>query len=260
MGLVSKECLDFVKKFEGFYSKPYLDCVGVRTLGYGMTGAEIRGLNYVTEAQASKMLEDLLNNKYATPIKRDLSNNGITLKQNEFDALVSMAYNVGVGGVLGSTLYKDVCRGVRDNDVIINDFCMWCKSEGKVVNGLLRRRREEAAMFLKNSTSFLWQVSINGDIVKELQEELNRQCNAGLKVDGYFGESTLNKCCIVKQGDKGNITKIIQTILINKNYKIEADGIFGEATTESIKHFQGNKGLIQDGVVGKDTWKALFIK
>lgn len=114
--------------------------------------------------------------------------------------------------------------------------------------------------YTNSVTSFLWQVSINGDIVKELQEELNRQCNAGLKVDGYFGESTLNKCCIVREGARGNITKIIQTILINKNYKIQADGIFGESTTESIKHFQGNKGLTQDGIVGKDTWKALFRK
>lgn len=111
-----------------------------------------------------------------------------------------------------------------------------------------------------NSVTPLWKVSISGDIVQKLQEELNKQCNAGLKVDGYFGESTLNKCCIVKEGARGNITKIIQTILINKNYKIQADGIFGESTTESIKHFQGNKGLTQDGIVGKDTWKALFRK
>ncbi|AEB75910.1 hypothetical protein ADU80_12445 [Clostridium botulinum] len=110
------------------------------------------------------------------------------------------------------------------------------------------------------SNKKLWDICINGQIVKKLQEELNKQCNAGLKVDGYFGESTLNKCCIVKQGARGNITKIIQKILINKNYKIQADGIFGEATVNSIKHFQGNKNLVQDGVVGKNTWKALFKK
>ncbi|NFL04133.1 peptidoglycan-binding protein, partial [Clostridium botulinum] len=110
------------------------------------------------------------------------------------------------------------------------------------------------------SNKKLWDICINGQIVKKLQEELNKQCNAGLKVDGWFGESTLNKCCIVKQGASGGITKVIQQILINKNYKIQADGIFGENTTKSIKHFQGNKNLVQDGVVGKDTWKALFKK
>lgn len=111
-----------------------------------------------------------------------------------------------------------------------------------------------------NSVTPLWKVSISGDIVQKLQEELNKQYNAGLKVDGYFGESTLNKCCIVREGARGNITKIIQIILINKNYKIQADGIFGESTTESIKHFQGNKNLTQDGIVGKYTWEALFKK
>ncbi|WP_053070852.1 glucosaminidase domain-containing protein [Clostridium novyi] len=111
-----------------------------------------------------------------------------------------------------------------------------------------------------NSVTPLWKLCISGDIVQRLQHELNAQCNAGIKEDGWFGDGTLNKCCIVKQGAQGNITKIIQTILINKNYKIQADGIFGESTTEAIKHFQGNKNLSQDGVVGKDTWKALFRK
>lgn len=106
----------------------------------------------------------------------------------------------------------------------------------------------------------LWQVSINGQIVEDLQQELNNQFRAGLKVDGYFGESTLNKCCVVRKGASGGITKIIQQILINKNYKIDCDRIFGDATEKAIRHFQGNKNLIQDGVVGKDTWKALFRK
>ncbi|MPU14864.1 glycoside hydrolase family protein [Acinetobacter baumannii] len=147
MGLVSKQCVDFVKEFEGFYPTPYYDIVGVKTLGYGMTGKEIEGLSSVTEAQASRMLENLLNNKYALPIKQDLDRRGVKLNQNQFDALVSMAYNIGTGGLLGSTLYRDVCNGVRDRERITNDFCMWCKAGGQTVYGLLRRRREEAAMF-----------------------------------------------------------------------------------------------------------------
>lgn len=65
MGLVSQRCVDLVKNFEGFSATPYRDCVGVKTLGYGMTGSEIEGINSVTEAQASDMLENLLNNEYA---------------------------------------------------------------------------------------------------------------------------------------------------------------------------------------------------
>lgn len=149
--LVSKQLVDFVKGFEGFYPQPYYDCVGVKTLGYGMTGNEIAGISYVTEEQASKMLEDLLNNKYAQPIKDNLDNRGVKLSQNEFDALVSMAYNVGTDGLLGSTLYRNICAGVRDVNTITEDFCMWDKAGGKEISGLLRRRKAEAAMFFSNN-------------------------------------------------------------------------------------------------------------
>lgn len=150
MSLVSKQCVDFVKSFEGFSATPYRDCVGVLTLGYGMTGKEITGISSVTEAQASQMLENLLNNNYAAPIKKDLDGRGVKLTQNQFDALVSMAYNIGTGGLLGSTLYRNICAGVRDVNTITTDFEMWDKAGGNVVSGLLRRRKEEAAMFFSN--------------------------------------------------------------------------------------------------------------
>ncbi len=120
--LVSNQCINFIKSWEGYYSKPYYDCVGVKTLGYGMTGKEIEGLNYVTEQQATEMLKNLINKKYAPVIKNDLSSKGISLKQNEFDALVSFAYNCGAAGLLGSTLYKNVVAGVRDSNTITSNF------------------------------------------------------------------------------------------------------------------------------------------
>lgn len=150
MSLVSKECVDFVKSFEGFSSVPYNDCVGVRTLGYGMTGAEIQGINYVTEEQATQMLENLLNNKYAAPIKNDLDSKGVTLTQNQFDAFVSMAYNIGVGGLLGSTLYRNVVAGVRDQATITENFQRWSMAGGQRLEGLYRRRTAEAEMFFRS--------------------------------------------------------------------------------------------------------------
>ena len=109
----------------------------------------------------------------------------------------------------------------------------------------------------------LYEVSIQGDEVKELQTELNIQYNAGLKVDGYFGDLTLKACVTVKEGARGNLTKLIQQRLINRGYtSLEkhggADGIFGNATTLAIKALQKNKGIDIDGIVGKDTWKALY--
>lgn len=151
MNLVSKNCVEFVKRFEGFSATPYNDCVGVRTLGYGMTGAEIANLTYVTEEQASQMLEDWMNNNYAAPIKNDLDSKGVSLTQNQFDSLVSMAYNIGVGSLLSSTLYKNVVAGVREQATITENFQRWSNAGGQKLEGLYRRRTEEAEMFFSNS-------------------------------------------------------------------------------------------------------------
>ncbi len=146
--LVSNALIDFIKSWEGFYSTPYFDEVGVKTLGYGMTGEEIDGIDSVTEEQASEMLKKLVNNKYAPVIKNDLDSKGIVLKQNEFDALVSFAYNCGTAGLLGSTLYKNVVSGIRDSETITANFQAWSNGGGQRIEGLYRRRTKEANMFL----------------------------------------------------------------------------------------------------------------
>ncbi|EES48107.1 glycoside hydrolase family protein [Clostridium botulinum] len=145
---VSEKCINFIKSWEGYFSKPYYDCVGIKTLGYGMTGKEIEDLDYVTEEQATNMLKDLIENKYAPPIKKDLISKGITLKQHEFDALVSFAYNCGTTGLLSSTLYKNIVAGIRDKNTITANFQAWSNGGGKRIDGLYKRRTKEAAMFL----------------------------------------------------------------------------------------------------------------
>ncbi len=145
---VSTICIDFIKSWEGYFATPYIDCVGVKTLGYGMTGKEIEGLEYVTEGQATSMLKEWINKKYAPTIKKDLESKNVNLKQHEFDALVSFAYNCGTSGLLGSTLYKNVCNGIRDKDTITSNFQAWSNGGGRRIEGLYRRRTKEAAMFL----------------------------------------------------------------------------------------------------------------
>jgi GH24 family phage-related lysozyme (muramidase) len=190
--LVSKQCVDFVKGFEGFSATPYYDEVLLKTLGYGMTGSEITGLSYVTEAQATSMLEELLNNNYAAPIKANLDSNGVQLNQNQFDALVSMAYNIGVGGLLGSTLYRNICKGVRDVAAITSNFIAWSRAGGQQLAGLLRRRQEEAAMFFgtgnqvdeTNAIDILLENVKDTNrvqLIKALQWDLNADYNAKLK-------------------------------------------------------------------------------
>ncbi|MDR3598112.1 glycoside hydrolase family protein [Clostridium sp.] len=146
--LVSDALIDFIKSWEGFSATPYFDMVGVKTLGYGMTGDEIEGLDSITEAEATTMLKVWINKKYAPIIKADLDNEGVSLTQNEFDALVSFAYNCGTAGLLGSTLYKNVVAGVRDSTTITANFQAWSNGGGTRIEGLYRRRTKEASMFL----------------------------------------------------------------------------------------------------------------
>lgn len=106
-----------------------------------------------------------------------------------------------------------------------------------------------------------WEINIQGDIIRRLQTELNNQFGAGLKVDSYAGDATMEKLVTVRKGARGNITKIIQELLIRKGYsvgKYGADSIFGNGTRQAVMALQRNNGLSQDGIVGQNTWKVLL--
>jgi len=239
--LISKQCVDFVKSFEGFYPTPYYDLAHVKTLGYGMTGKEIQGLTRVTEKQASNMLEYLLDNKYALPIKGDLDRKGIKLTQNQFDALVSMAYNIGVGGVLGSTLYKNICNGIRDKAIITANFQSYSNAGGKRIEGLYRRRTEEAEMFFSNSNTNISSPSKRYTL--EFQKWYNQvtKTKAPLSIDGSYGQET-EKC----------FNSISDYIRKGSKYKycLEFQKWYNNVT-------QTRAPLIVDGTFGPNTEKAL---
>lgn len=115
---------------------------------------------------------------------------------------------------------------------------------------------------ITNTTDKVWRSYINGQLVKDLQTELNKQFNKGIKVDGWFGQDTINALVTVKKGAKGNLTRIIQKRLIAKGYKLDygVDGNFGNSTYKVIIKLQQDNNLVADGIVGKETWKALFRK
>ena len=95
-------------------------------------------------------------------------------------------------------------------------------------------------------------------LVKCLQTELNKQFGSKLAVDGIFGTNTYNACINVRKGAEGNITYLIQAMLICHSFDIDADGIFGNATENAVREFQKRNGLSQDGIVGKNTFNKLF--
>ena len=95
-------------------------------------------------------------------------------------------------------------------------------------------------------------------LVKGLQTELNKQFGSKLAVDGIFGTNTYNACINVRRGAEGNITWLIQSMLICHSFNINADGIFGPATESAVREFQKRNGLSVDGIVGKNTFNKLF--
>lgn len=99
--------------------------------------------------------------------------------------------------------------------------------------------------------------------IANLQTELNSQgfrdsSGNKLAVDGIDGSKTLSACPTVKRGAKGNITKLIQQRLNSVGFSLTLDGDFGTKTYNAIVTFQKNRGLTQDGIVGKNTWTWLL--
>ena len=95
-------------------------------------------------------------------------------------------------------------------------------------------------------------------LVKGLQTELNKQYGRRLSVDGIFGTNTYNACINVREGAEGNITWLIQAMLVCHSFDISVDGIFGNATKNAIKELQKRNGLSVDGICGKNTFNKLF--
>lgn len=96
-------------------------------------------------------------------------------------------------------------------------------------------------------------------LVKALQTELNRQCDAGLVVDGIFGPCTKAAVFNVGVGRQGNITRVLQGLLICNGFNPGGfTGYFGAGTEAAVREFQYRAGLTVDGVAGKATFAALF--
>lgn len=141
--------IDLIKKFESFVAKPYKCSAGVPTIGYGATyypdGRKVT-LNDppISEAYASALLEEMLKTfeKSVDSFCRD------DINQNQFDALVCFAYNVGVSALKKSTLLKKVNDNPADPSIKA-EFLKWNKAAGRVLKGLTRRREEEAALYFK---------------------------------------------------------------------------------------------------------------
>lgn len=135
----SKSGIDLIKSFEGLRLEKYLDCIGVPTIGYGHTGKDIEKISKISVEDAEVLLiKDL--KKFETYVNK--FNEIYNFTQNEFDALVSFAFNCG-----NNNLKKLVKDGARTKKEIAESFIKYNKASGKVVEGLTERRKKESTLF-----------------------------------------------------------------------------------------------------------------
>ena len=138
----SQKGIDLIKEFEGYSERVYMCAGGKYTIGYGHTrGVEVG--DTCTREQAEKYLrEDLQDAEEAV-----LALITVPLSQNQFDALVSLVYNIGSGHFYDSTIRKVINLKISDIEEYRKAWMMWVKSRGKVLKGLVRRREAEFKMF-----------------------------------------------------------------------------------------------------------------
>lgn len=146
---ISKKGLDLIKQFEGFRSKPYLDVGGVPTIGYGTThyvnGRKVTMEDHdISEEVAEELLRTEVNAHYAPAVDTYLQ---VPVSQDQFDALVSFTYNIGVQGLKGSTLLKKINSKASD-DEIADEFMKWIYVDHKPNTGLMNRRTKEKELYL----------------------------------------------------------------------------------------------------------------
>lgn len=139
--------ISLIQEFEDLRLNAYDDGVGVWTIGYGTikypNGVRVKKGDVCTKEQALeyfkydlKEFEETVNNKVEVPIN-----------QNQFDALVSLSYNIGSGAFSKSTLLKKLNN--KDYKGAADQFLVWNRGGGRVLKGLVRRREAERALFLK---------------------------------------------------------------------------------------------------------------
>ncbi len=139
----SEMLIEKLKEFEGLRTMAYRDAAGVLTIGYGHTGKDVREGDRITPYWAEQLL--LLDLKDHEAAVRRLK---VARTQGQFDALVSFAFNIGIGRLHRSTLLR-VVRSGGSKAEITREFKRWVYCGGRRLPGLVKRREWEARRFFE---------------------------------------------------------------------------------------------------------------
>lgn len=139
--------VEIIKQFEGFRSKAYKDLADKWTIGYGHTKTASDFARTGREISLSEG-EELLR-RDVEEVERYINRLKLKINQDQFDALVSFTYNLGIGNLSRSKLLRLVKQDPNDLHIYYQ-FCRFIKSGGKKHRGLLKRRIAEAELYFSH--------------------------------------------------------------------------------------------------------------
>jgi GH24 family phage-related lysozyme (muramidase) len=219
---ISADGLSALAGREGVRTLAYKDSVGVWTIGVGHTGAAglpapCAGMEISHQAALDLFKLDL--RQYVGEVNRAVK---VDCTQNQFDAMVSLCFNIGVAGFAGSSVVRDLNEG--DLERAAQAFLLWDHPEE-----LLGRRQAERAQFLLSGDGApLW--------------DATAAVEPAAPVAGVPDVKTIGG---------------LQTALKSLGYRITVDGDYGPETRQAVTSFQVQAGIVADGVCGPLTEAAL---
>ena len=226
----SENGINSIKKFEGCQLKAYKCAAGVWTIGYGHTSG-VKSTDVITEIQAESYLKTDLA-KFEAHVEK--YNSKYCWNQNEFDALVSFAFNIG-------SIDKLTADGTRTRATIAEKMLLYNKAGGKVLTGLTKRREAERELFLTKVAPVQQYVSKNKTtdgtgLIRAVQNWLNKEYGKYIKICDACGKELLQE-----DGAFGSKTKAALTISLQvwlndfEGISLKVDGEFGAKTKAACK-------------------------
>jgi lysozyme len=143
---LTQKGIELMHQFEGCKLEAYLCPAKVWTIGWGNTyyesGRKVKEGDKISQERADTLFQYIVHS-FAVQVRSTLK---VNLNENQFSALVSFAYNVGIANLKSSTLLKKVNINQQE-PTIFDEFLRWNKAGGKVLAGLTRRRQAEANLY-----------------------------------------------------------------------------------------------------------------
>lgn len=185
---------EIIKLFEGGRYTAYVCPAGVLTIGFGHTGPDVVPGMKITPLEADSLLKkDVV--KFEKAINDSVK---ISLSQNQFDALVSFVFNVGIGAFKDSTLLKRLNNKENPNTVIAEELPRWNKANGAVLSGLTRRRLAEIDLFCQTPPPKLSNLlTLKAKYKTWLKKSIKPSVELPNDQKAFIGPSTLIRNCNV---------------------------------------------------------------